>query len=152
MFSRLDHEIKAVLFPKDWSEGLKQILLNIYGEKCIKDEKSFEVYGFSYPNEVLMIVSYIGLDKFVTPITLFLSADLDQSTNTDEILNDMFDSVGTFFDSYFAQAENALENDEIWDEYILDWEETKFNNQTFFCKITRENVGLTIEANLLLGE
>ena len=63
-----------------------------------------------------------------------------------------FYSVGTFFDSYFAQVENALENDEIWDEYILDWEETKFNNQTFFCKITRENVGLTIEANLLLGE
>lgn len=149
MFSRLDHDIAAVLFPKDWAEGLKQILLNIYGDKCLKDEKTFEVYGFSYPNEVLMIVSYVGLDKFISPVTLFLSADLDEKTKTDAIINDMFDSVGIFLDSYFAKEEN---DNEIWDDYVLDWEETEFNNQNFFYKITRENIGLSIEADLLLGK
>ena len=152
MFSRLDHETPAVYFPKDWAEGLKQILLNIYGDKCLKDDKTFEVYGFSYPSEVLMIISYVGLDKFVAPVTLFLSADLTEKTKTDDILNDMFDSVGIFFDSYFAQAEAGEAEDEIWDDYVLDWEETEFNKQTFFCKVTRENVGLSIEADLLLGE
>ena len=49
MFSRLDHETKAVIFPKDWADGLKQILLNIYGEQAIKNEKTFEIFGFSYP-------------------------------------------------------------------------------------------------------
>lgn len=152
MFSRLDHDIAPVLFPKDWAEGLKQILLNIYGDKCLKDEKTFEVYGFSYPNEVLMIISYVGLDKYVAPVTIFLSADLESSTKTDEIINDMFDSVGIFFDTYFASVDNLDSKDDIWDEYVLDWEETKYNNLNFFYKVTRENIGLTIEADLLLGE
>lgn len=149
MFSRLDHEIAAVLFPKDWAEGLKQILLNIYGDKCLKEEKTFEVYGFSYPNEVLMIVSYVGLDKFIAPVTIFLSADLNEATKTDAVINDMFDSVGVFFDAFFAKEESS---DEIWDDYVLDWEETEFNKQNFYYKVTRENIGLSIEADLLLGE
>ena len=149
MFSRLNHETAAVLFPKDWAEGLKQILLNIYGDKCLEDDKSFEVFGFSYPTEVLMIVSYVALDKFISPITLFLSADLSKNTKSDEIINEMFDSVGVFFDSYFAKSENP---DEIWDDYVLDWEETEFGKLNFFYKITRENVGLSMEADLLLGE
>lgn len=149
MFSRLDHDIPAVLFPNDWAESLKQILLNIYGDKCLRDDKSFAVYGFSFPKEVLMIVSYVGLDQTVSPITLFMSADLNDKTNSDAILNDLFDFVGVFFDSYFAKEESS---DEIWDEYILNWEETEFNGQSFFCKITRENIGLSIEADLLLGE
>lgn len=148
MFSRLDHDIAAVLFPKDWAEGLKQILLNIYGDKCLKKDKTFEVYGFSYPNEVLMIVSFVGMDKFVAPVTLSLSADLDEKTKTDAIINDMFDSVGVFFDSYFATEERE---DEIWDDYVLDWQETEFNKHQFFYKVTRENIGLSIEADLLLG-
>ncbi|MDO9183131.1 MAG: hypothetical protein Q7U04_12020 [Bacteriovorax sp.] len=149
MFSRLDHDTLPVFFPKDWAEGLKQILLNIYGEKCIKDEKTFEVYGFSYPNEVLMIVSYVGLDKFSTPISLSLSADLAEKTKTDDIINEMFDSVGVFFDSYFAKSDDQ---DEIWDDYIYEWEEGEFGKLKFFYKVTRENIGLSMEADLLLGE
>jgi len=149
MFSRLDHEIKAVLFPNDWAEGLKQILLNIYGDKCLKDDRTFEVYGFSFPSEVLMIISYVGLDKITSPVTLFLSCDLIAATKTDEIINDMFDFAGLFFDSYFAKETN---DNEIWDDYVLDWEETEFNGKNFFCQVTRENIGLSIQADLLLGE
>jgi hypothetical protein len=148
MFSRLEHESAAVLFPKEWGEGLKQILLNIYGDKCLKDDKTFEVYGFSYPTEAVMIVSYVGMDKYTTPITLFLSAKLSEETKNDDTINDMFDSVGIFFDSYFSQADTQ---DEIWDEYVLDWDETKFGQLAFFYKVTRENIGLTMQADLLLG-
>jgi hypothetical protein len=149
MFSRLDHDIPAVLFPKDWAESLKQILLNIYGDKCLKDDRTFEVYGFSYPNEVLMIVSFVGMDKNVLPVTINVSADLNNETKTNEIQDDMFDFVGVFFDNFFAQEENE---DEIFEDFVLDWEETEFNNKKFFFKITRENIGLTMQANLLLGE
>ena len=149
MFSRLDHDTKAVLFPKDWADGLKQILLNIYGDKCIKDEKTFEIFGFSYPNEVLLIISYVGLDKFETPVTLFLSSDLDLKTATDKIMDTMFDSAGVFFDSYFAAEENE---DEIWDDYVLDWQDAEFGSDKIFYKVTRENVMLTMEADLLLGD
>lgn len=149
MFSRLDHESKAVLFPKDWADGLKQILLNIYGERCIKDEKTFEIFGFSYPNEVLLIISYVGLDKFETPVTLFLSSDLTLKTATDKIMDTMFDSAGVFFDSYFATEENE---DEIWDDYVLDWQDAEFGSDKIFYMVTRENVMLTMEANLILGD
>lgn len=149
MFSRLDHETQAVLFPKDWADGLKQILLNIYGEQCIKDDKTFEVYGFSYPNEVLLIISYAGLDKFVAPVTLFLSSDLDSKTKSDKIMDTMFDSAGVFFDSYFATVGEDAE--EIWDDYVLDWQDAEFGSDKIFYKVTRENVGLSMQADLLLG-
>lgn len=149
MFSRKDHEIKAVLFPKEWADGLKQILLNIYGDKCIKDEKTFEVFGFSYPNEVLLIISFVGLDKFETPLTLFLSSDLTSNTAADKVMDTMFDSAGVFFDQYFATEESE---DEIWDDYMLDWDEAEFGNEKIFYKVTRENVGLSMQADLLLGE
>lgn len=149
MFSRLEHDVKPVLFPKDWAEGLKQILLNIYGDKCIEEEKTFEVFGFSYPSEVLLIISYVGLDKFTTPVTLFLSSDLNEKINPEKIIDRMFDSAGIFFDQYFAHEDTE---DQIWDEYILDWDEAEFGNEKFFYRVTRENVGLTIEADLLLGE
>lgn len=148
MFSRLDHDIPAVLFPKEWAEGLKQILLNIYGEKCIKADKTFEIFGFSYPKEVILIISYVGLDKFETPVTLFISSDLTEKTNTEKLLDTMFDSAGVFFDQYFATEENI---DEIWDDYVLDWEETEFGKEKLFYKVTRENVGLSMQADLLLG-
>ena len=151
MFSRLDHETQAVLFPKDWADGLKQILLNIYGEQCIKDDKTFEVYGFSYPNEVLLIISYAGLDKFVAPVTLFLSSDLDSKTKSDKIMDTMFDSAGVFFDSYFAASDDE-DNDEIWDDYVLDWQDAEFGSDKIFYKVTRENVGLSMQADLLLGD
>ena len=149
MFSRLNHETQAVLFPKDWADGLKQILLNIYGEQCIKDDKTFEVYGFSYPNEVLLIISYAGLDKFVAPVTLFLSSDLDSKTKSDKIMDTMFDSAGVFFDSYFATF--SEDNDEIWEDYVLDWQDAEFGSDKIFYKVTRENVGLSMQADLLLG-
>lgn len=149
MFSRLDHDIKAVLFPKEWADGLKQILLNIYGDKCLKDEKTFEVFGFSYPNEALLVISYVGLDKFKTPVTLFLSSDLNEKTDTDKVMDKMFDAAGVFFDQYFAHEDTE---DEIWDEFILDWDEAEFGNEKFFYRVTRENIGLTMQADLLLGE
>lgn len=151
MFSRLDHEIPAVYFPKDWAEGLKQILLNIYGEKCIQNEKTFEIYGFSYPTEALLIISYVGLDKFETPVSLFISSDLTDKTDTDKTMDNMFDSAGVFFDQYFSAEENN-DSDVIWDDYVLDWEESEFSGEKLFYKVTRENIGLTMEANALLGE
>jgi len=152
MFSRLDHDIPAVYFPKDWAEGLKQILLNIYGEQCLKEDKTFEVHGFTYPTEALLIISYTGLDKFDTPVTLFISSDLTGETDTNKIMDNMFDSAGVFFDQYFAATKNAEALDEIWEDYVLGWEESDFGGSKLFYKVTRENVGLSMAADALLGE
>lgn len=152
MFSRLEHQTPPVYFPDEWTKELKQILLNTYGEKCIDNDATFEVYAFSYPTEALLIISYAPLDKNLSPVTIFLSSDLNDKTNSKTITNDMFDASGIFFDQFFTQLDSLKDQDEIWDDYVFEWDEVDFTNSKFFYKISRENVGLTIQANILLGE
>ena len=151
MLSRLNHEIPAVYFPKDWAEGLKQILLNIYGDKCIQNEKTFEIYGFSYPSEALLIISYVGLDKFVTPISLFISCDLTDKTDSDKMMDNMFDSAGIFFDQYFSAEENN--DNEFRDvEEIENLETSLFNKLKKVTSNTSQNIHLSIEEPLSLED
>jgi hypothetical protein len=149
MFSRLDHEVTPVMFPKEWSENVKTTLLSLYGDKCIKEDRTFEIFSFTYPTELLLIVSYTSLDKLVAPVTLFLSSDL-QENNKDpkKMMDNLFDAVGVFFDSYFAGQRN--EENEIWDEYIYEWQEADFGKQQIYYKVTRENIALSLEAESIL--
>ena len=92
---------------------------------------------------------HVGLDKFESPVTLFLSSDLNDKTASHKIMDTMFDSAGIFFDSFFATEETE---DEIWDDYVLDWQDAEFGNDKIFYKVTRENVSLSMAADALLGE
>lgn len=149
MFRRLENESTAMLFPKEWTDNIKQVLLNLYGDKCIKDNRTFEIYAFTYPEEVLLIASYVGLDKNESPITLTISSDLNSESKSENLMNNMFDFIGIFFDHYFGQS---LDQDNIFEDYIWEWEEEEFGGVKLFFKITRENIGLTLEANKLLGD
>lgn len=149
MFSRLDHEVAPVVFPKEWNESVKTTLLSLYGDKCIKDDRTFEIFSFTYPTELLLIVSYTSLDKMIAPITLFLSTDLQKDKkDPKKIMDNLFDAVGVFYDSYFAGR--GSEENEIWDEYIYEWEEADFGKQKIFYKVTRENIALSLEAESIL--
>jgi len=149
MFRRVESDSKALVIPSEWTNKFKQTLLKIYGDKCLKDDKTFEIYAFTYPEEVLLIVSYLGLDQNVLPVTLSLSADLNGNENPEKTLDILCDSVGIFYDHYFAVSENS---DEIFDEYSVDWEKEEIKNIEVHFKVTRENVGLTLAANQLLGD
>jgi hypothetical protein len=149
MFRRVESESNATQLPKEWVDQFKQTLLNIYGDKCLKDDRTFEIYAQTYPEEVLLIVSYMGLDKYSSPLTLFLSGDLVAASNPKKTLDNLCDFVGVFFDHYFGLTKDSLE---VFEDYIYDWEEEDFNSTKLFFKVTRENVALTMEANLLLGE
>lgn len=153
MYSRLNHEVSPVLFPDKWTAELKQILLNIYGEQCIKEDRTFEVYGLTYPTEAMLVLSYVSLDKFVHPITLSLSADLNDSAKADKVMDKMFDAAGVFFDQFFANMrEIDGDEDQTFEDYVLDWEEAEFANEKFYYMVSRENVGLSLAADALLGE
>lgn len=153
MDSRLSHDVSPVLFPDKWTSELKQILLNIYGEQCIKEDRTFEVYGLTYPTEAMLVISYVSLDKFIHPITLLLSADLEGQTQADKVMDKMFDAAGVFFDQYFAQKSEIENNDDkTFEDYVLDWEEAEFASAKFHYMVTRENVGLSLAADALLGE
>jgi hypothetical protein len=148
MFRRLETDTLETSLPEKWCKEFKQTLLKIYGEKCLRDDKTFEIYAFSYPDEALLIVSYCGLDPYIAPTTLFLSVDLNESAKVEKLFDTMCDSVGIFFDHYFA---NDISNEDIFDEYVHEWEEEELNGLKIFYKITRENIALTLEANRLLS-
>jgi len=150
MFSRLDHEVTPVMFPKNWTENVKTTLLSIYGDKCIKDDRTFEIFTFTYPSEILLIVSYTSLDKLVAPVTLFLSSNLEDKKDPKKSMDNLFDAVGVFFDSYFAAKGN--DDAEAWDEFIYEWQEADFAKQQIFYKVTRENIALSLEAESILNK
>ena len=153
MFSRLQHDSTAVYFPDKWTNEVKQILLNVYGDRCLKEDKTFEVYGFTYPTEALLILSFATLNnKFEAPITLFLSSDLNESVDAKKVMDNMVDAAGVFFDDYFSKVDALRSEEEIFEDYVLDWDEAEFSDHKIFYKISRENIGLTIQANILLGE
>lgn len=146
MFQRIDTEILPLELPEKWRQELKQSLLNVYGDHCLKNDKTFEVYAYTFPNELLIIASFVGMNPSIIPITLFLSADLNQKTDPKNLFDSLLDNIAVFFDQYFQNI-----NNEDWDEYVYEWQEEVVNRQTFYYKVTRENIALTLEAERLLN-
>lgn len=135
------------ILPQDWSEGLARLLNETYKSECAQSGRYFDVYGQAYPEELLVVVSYLSeKDEYLSPITLFLSAEPDQIANEEKVKDtqqNFIDLVGLFFDEIFAN--------EDWDQFEPVWQEVSHQNQNYFYKITRENINLTLEANKLLG-
>lgn len=146
MFQRIETETLAIELPEKWRQELKQSLLNVYGDQCLKDDKTFDVYGFTYPSELLIIASYVGMDPNAIPVTIFLSADINQKTDPKKLFDSLLDNIAVFFDQYFQNI-----NNEDWDEFVYEWQEEVVNRQTFYYKVTRENISLTLEAERLLN-
>jgi hypothetical protein len=148
MFNRVETSTLPLPLPKEWGEEFKQNLLKIYGDKCLKDDRTFEIYAYTFPKEVLLIVSYVSFDQHVIPTTLFLSADLSTESKPEKVMDTLCDSVGVFFDHYFAQTKD----DEEFEEFVHEWTDEEMSGITVYYKITRENIALTLEADRLLTE
>jgi hypothetical protein len=135
------------VLPQDWAEGVARLLNETYQSECKQNSRYFDVFGQIYPEELLMIVSYLSeKDEYVAPITVFLSCDPDQIGTEDKVKEtqkNFIEVVGLFFDEIFASDD--------WDEFEPNWQEVTHKNQTYFFKISRENLNATIEANKLLG-
>ena len=145
MLSRKEQNNSAILFPDEWVDKVKKILDSVYLEKCAKIEKEFQIFGFTYPDELVLAVSLVNpSNDAVIPVSYIMSADLDEKNQAEAMLNDMVDSIGNFFDIYFA--------DKDWMDYSTRWEEVDFKNTKFFYQITRENIKFSIMADALLNK
>lgn len=149
MLRRIESGSKETALPTKWTDEFKQVLLNLYGDKCLEEDHTFDVHAFSYPEELLLTTTYLPMNGENATVTLFLSLDLNEGQEFNKLLDTLFNSVGVFFDHYFAELESN--EDHIFTNYIYDWEETEFSGLKFFHKISRENPKLTIEANKLLA-
>jgi len=145
MQSRKDHREVGINLPEVWIQEVEKLILQNYQAQCDKRHKTFEVYGLTYPTEALVMVSFLDAkDPLIIPVTMIISADLEENQNQEKLLNSLIDSIGLFFDNYFSNPEEQAI------DYISDWESAELNKVKFWYKITRENIGLTIIANELL--
>lgn len=148
MLARQKTSRKGASLPVEWLESLSRLLNETYKKECKDTDRYFDVHGQIYPEELLLIVSYLSeKDPCSAPIALFLSCDPDQMASVDKVKStqeDYIELAGLFFDEVLSS--------EDWNEFEPNWQEVTHNNQNYFYKLTRENANLTIEANRLLGD
>lgn len=145
MISRKEHERLGIILPETWREKVESLLYNTYQEHCDADKKEFQVHAITWPDELLFTVSYLAPEKTeIIPVTYVMSLDLKEGENPEKHLDTLVDSIGIFFDSYFATAD--------WSDYLANWDEAEYKKLKFFYRVSRENVALTIKAEQLLNQ
>lgn len=148
MLARKKSSKSGTVLPTEWVESLNRLLNETYQSECKKNGRYFDVYGQVYPEELLLVVSYLSeKDEYLAPVTLFLSSEPDQIADEEKVKEtqkNFIDIVGLFFDEIFA--------DEEWDNFEPTWQEVTHKHQNYFYKLSRENINATLEANRLLGE
>lgn len=148
MLARKKSSKSGTPLPTEWIESLNRLLNEAYASECKQNGRYFDVYGQVYPEELLVVVSYLSeKDEYLAPVTLFLSSEPDQITNEDKVKEtqkNFIDLVGLFFDEIFGEEE--------FDNFEPAWQEVTHKNQNYFYKLSRENINATLEANRLLGE
>jgi hypothetical protein len=143
MLSRKNHETLGQPLPAEWIERVQNLMEDLYRGKCEKLQRTFAIYGFHYPDELLLIVSLLGKNNpRALPVSCFLSIDLEQEGVWSGQLETLLDGAGMFFDSFFAKKD--------WNDYLPDWTKATFRKKTIYYMVSRENIALTIEADRLL--
>jgi hypothetical protein len=136
------------VIPQSWSEGLSRLLNESYKTECKKQGRYFDVYGQIYTEELLVITSWLSeKDQFTAPIAVFITCEAEQMNSekrVKETQENYVDLIGLFFDEIFSADE--------WDNFEPNWQEVTHKSQTYWYKITRENINATLEANKLLGD
>ncbi len=147
MLSRKEQSTLGKEFPLSWVEEVMNVMKTNFMTNLENDSRTFEVFGYTFPDEILMIFSFADNHRLdIVPVTLFLSVDIDEKTKVKPLLKDLIDAGGTFFDEYFTPN---LNEDSF---YQATWEEGTHAKLKFFFKISRENVHHSIEATKLLAE
>lgn len=148
MLARKPTSTSGKLLPHEWTTKVADLLNGTYALECQKRECVFDVYGQAFPEELLVVVSFISTKhRGQSPTALFLSSEALALSTPQELkkTQDLFIEItGQFFDEIFAN-ENGAE----WEPM---WQEVEYQNHKYFYKLSRENIALTTEADRLLRE
>lgn len=133
----------AKSLPSEWVEAFVGLLTQTYFQQTEKDHRFFDVYGQIFEKEFVVIISYIHHDDHLaSPISIFISHDVIDDKKTKQALEKIVNLSGHILDDIF--------NSEDWSDYVPTWTENDYEGSKFFYKITRENVGLSLQAEELL--
>ena len=143
MLSKKEQHDKPIYLPEDWKTKVTELVSQVYKDDLESSNMMFDIYGLTYPNEVILIVSLLSkVDAALSPVSFVMSADLEKDSKSAEMIDTLIDSVGLFFDTYFQTKD--------WNDYLSTWTEADFKGLKFHYIVSRENFGLTIAANKLL--
>jgi hypothetical protein len=149
MLARKEQTQMGTDLPKEWIMEVTNLLKSVYLESFKDDPRTFEVFGFTYPDELLVIISFVDNEKNVlSPVSLFISIDITEKTKLKKIKDKLLDTTGVFFDDFFQNMNH--ENEES--VYQSHWSEGEHDGFQFFYKVSRENIRQTMEATRLLFE
>ncbi len=145
MFARKNQDLTGIDIPKPWIDKAQEVLTSVYITELEKINKKFTIYGVAYSDELLLAIGLLSKDtQDMSTMTLSLSADLESNNEKEmgNLLNNLIDSAGVFFDQFFAGTD--------WNDFDLRWNSFKFKNKTYYYSTSRENIALTLQANQLL--
>ena len=145
MLARKYQEREGIPLPKPKLDEIAKLLHSLFKDQCAKSNKKFSVYGFTYPDELTMAVTYQNVrdDGNSMPLSYMASIDLSKESKADKVLKLLIDSIGVFFHSYFSMPENVN---------YQDWEESEHQGEKFYFAVTREDVNLSLQADELLKQ
>lgn len=144
MLSRKDAPFLIEL-PNEWVDKVSELLQDAYRNQLTQRGQDFEVFGRLYKGEIVVIASLVEpSNELAAPTSYFVSMDLADGQDHTVLLDALVDSVGAFFDTFFATPD--------WSDYQDIWKEEKWKDLAVHCKITRENVKATIDADRLLNQ
>ena len=144
MLSRKDSHFLIDL-PNEWVDKVSELLQDAYRTQLTDRGQDFAVFGRLYKGEIVVITSLIEPgNELAAPTSYFVSMDLADGQDHTKLLDTLVDSVGAFFDTFFGTPD--------WSDYQDIWKEEEWKGLTVHCKITRENVKATIDADRLLNQ
>lgn len=144
LLGRYESEAEGNDLPQQWQDEFINNLNLAYADVISKNDRFFDVYGRIYDREFVVVASYIHIeDQLAAPISVFISHDIiDDEKLMKKALDNLTDLFGLIFD-------DILDNDQ-WNDYNPNWSENQYKENTFFYKITRENISLTLQAEEIL--
>lgn len=146
MLARKEQNVLGKELPKEWLEEVTSLLKSVYLENFKNDPRTFEVFGFTYPDELLVIFSFVDNHKnTISPVSLFVSIDINEKSKLKKIKDKLIDTTGVFFDEFFQNMNSDEES-----VYQSHWSEGEHDGFQFFYKVSRENIRQTMEATKLL--
>ena len=143
IFSRKEREAIGANLPEKWVESVVELLNTTY-EAQLSQYQKFQVYGFTYTDEVFLGISLTSEKSEHLPVTYCISSDLTKEQNQEKVLKELVDSIGLFFDGYFEDTDSL--------EYQSRWELADLKKTSFYYKITREDLALSLVAEKLLNQ
>jgi hypothetical protein len=146
MLSKKEQDKPGILLPPNWCKKVEEVLTSTYKAQCDATAKEFQVHGITYPDELFLAVGLFDPQNLLlAPVTYVISLDLESNKNEPETyLDTLIDSMGIFFDSFFADAN--------WNDYQAVWTEAEYKSLKFHYKVSRENLSLSIQAESLLNQ